>query len=88
MRNSIQVLFVNIAQEPEIESWESPIVTVYRNREGEYLITEAMAFLEEARVQGIRDLESGKETSVSGRIEIVPARSRVRRRRVKGEDAR
>ncbi|VEP16317.1 hypothetical protein H1P_4350002 [Hyella patelloides LEGE 07179] len=48
MRNSIPVLFVNIAQEPEIESWESPIVTVYRNREGEYSITEAMAFLEEA----------------------------------------
>ncbi|VEP17881.1 hypothetical protein H1P_6520005 [Hyella patelloides LEGE 07179] len=81
MRNSIPVLLVKITQEQEIESWESPIVTVYKNREGEYSITEAMAFLEKAVIQGIRDLESGQETFVSGRIEIVPARSRVRRRR-------
>ncbi|VEP15841.1 hypothetical protein H1P_3780003 [Hyella patelloides LEGE 07179] len=81
MRNSIPVLFVNIAQEQGMESWELPIVTAYKNREGEYSIPGLTAFLEEVVIEGIRDLESGKETSVLGRIEIVSARSRARRRR-------
>ncbi|VEP16242.1 hypothetical protein H1P_4220002 [Hyella patelloides LEGE 07179] len=77
MRNAVPVLLVEISL--GMESWELPIVTAYKNREGEYSIPGLTAFLEEAVVQGIRDLESGKETSVSGRIEIVPATQRRRR---------